>query len=196
MLREHRGSPESREPQIHMDQIQRGAKQMSALIDGLLALSRVSHVEMKREPVPLEALVHAAIERLEPESRNRSFEWRIEPLPSIKCDPALMQQVFANLLDNAVKYSRPRSRAIIEIGTGEQDSRRYVFVRDNGVGFDMRYARKLFGVFQRLHRVDEFEGTGVGLATVSRIVERHGGTIWAQSSPGQGAEFRFTLADL
>jgi signal transduction histidine kinase/CheY-like chemotaxis protein len=196
MLREHRGPPGAREPQIHMDQIQRGAKQMSALIDGLLALSRVSHVEMKREPIPLDALVRAAIERLEPESRSRPIDWRIEALPSVKCDPELMQQVFVNLIDNAVKYSRPRPKAIIEVGVGEQEGRQYIFVRDNGVGFDMRYARKLFGVFQRLHRVDEFEGTGIGLATVSRIVERHGGTIWAESSPGRGAEFRFTLAGL
>jgi light-regulated signal transduction histidine kinase (bacteriophytochrome) len=104
-----------------------------------------------------------------------------------------MQQVFANLIGNAVKYSRPRPKAIIEVATGADDGETYVFVRDNGVGFDMRYARKLFGVFQRLHRQDEFEGTGIGLATVSRIVERHGGRIWAEAAPGRGAEFRFTL---
>ena len=107
-----------------------------------------------------------------------------------------MRQVFANLIDNAVKYSRPRARR------RDRDRRRHgrrteiVFVRDNGVGFDMRYADKLFGVFQRLHRQDEFEGTGIGLATVSRIIERHGGRIWAESRLGQGAEFRFTLAGL
>jgi light-regulated signal transduction histidine kinase (bacteriophytochrome) len=107
-----------------------------------------------------------------------------------------MLQVFANLIDNAVKYSRPRAHAVIEIGIGTADAQKHVFVRDNGVGFDMRYARKLFGVFQRLHRQDEFEGTGIGLATVSRIIERHGGRIWAESRLGQGAEFRFTLAGL
>ena len=107
-----------------------------------------------------------------------------------------MLQVFANLIDNAVKYSRPRPHAVIEVGVGNADGEKYVFVRDNGVGFDMRYARKLFGVFQRLHRHDEFEGTGIGLATVSRIIERHGGRIWAESRLNQGAEFRFTLADL
>ena len=131
------------------------------------------------------------------ESGERVVEWRLASLPSVACDPDLMLQVFANLIDNAVKYSRPRPHA------GDRgrhrhtpDGEKYVFVRDNGVGFDMRYARKLFGVFQRLHRQDEFEGTGIGLATVSRIVERHGGRIWAESRLDQGAEFRFTLAGL
>ena len=106
-----------------------------------------------------------------------------------------MQQVFANLIDNAVKYSRPRSNAIIAIGSRTApDGETQIFVRDNGVGFDMQYARKLFGVFQRLHRQDEFEGTGIGLATVRRIIERHGGRIWAESAVGRGTEFRFTLA--
>jgi signal transduction histidine kinase/CheY-like chemotaxis protein len=203
MLREHKGPPGAREPTIHMEQIQRGAKEMSALIDGLLALSRVSHVEMRREPCSLDSMVKHAVDRASQEAQGREIEWRLNPMPAVSCDPELMQQVFANLIGNAVKYSRPRAKPIIEIGTGvvsEGDSgttatpgERYIYVRDNGVGFDMRYARKLFGVFQRLHRQDEFEGTGIGLATVSRIVERHGGTIWAEASPGRGAEFRFTL---
>ncbi|GFE86244.1 ATP-binding protein [Steroidobacter agaridevorans] len=203
MLREHKGPPGAREPTIHMEQIQRGAKEMSALIDGLLALSRVSHVEMRREPCSLDNLVKHAVDRASQEAQGREIEWRLHPLPAASCDPELMQQVFANLIGNAVKYSRPRAKPVIEIGSGvvsESDTgttaapgERYIYVRDNGVGFDMRYARKLFGVFQRLHRQDEFEGTGIGLATVSRIVERHGGTIWAEASPGRGAEFRFTL---
>jgi signal transduction histidine kinase/FixJ family two-component response regulator len=203
MLREHKGPPGAREPGIHMEQIQRGAREMSALIDGLLALSRVSHVEMRREPVVLDELVKHAVDRLSQETPGRDIDWRLNPLPAVSCDPELMQQVFANLIGNAVKYSRPRARPVIEIGTGlvsdgdhgttARRGERYIYVRDNGVGFDMRYARKLFGVFQRLHRQDEFEGTGIGLATVSRIVERHGGTIWAEASPGRGAEFRFTL---
>jgi signal transduction histidine kinase/DNA-binding NarL/FixJ family response regulator len=206
MLREHRGPPGSREPAIHMEQIQRGARDMSALIDGLLALSRVSHVEMRRERCELDALVRRAIDRLNQETPAREIEWRIAQLPAASCDPELMQQVFANLIGNAVKYSRPRARPLIEVGTGMaadneggsgvRAGTRFIYVRDNGVGFDMRYARKLFGVFQRLHRQDEFEGTGIGLATVSRIVERHGGSIWAEASPGRGAEFRFTLAGL
>jgi signal transduction histidine kinase/FixJ family two-component response regulator len=203
MLREHKGPPGAREPTIHMEQIQRGAKEMSALIDGLLALSRVSHVEMRREPCSLDSMAKHAVDRASQEAQGREIEWRLNPMPAVSCDPELMQQVFANLIGNAVKYSRPRAKPIIEIGTGvvsESDNgttaspgERYIYVRDNGVGFDMRYARKLFGVFQRLHRQDEFEGTGIGLATVSRIVERHGGTIWAEASPGRGAEFRFTL---
>ncbi|MDY6946289.1 MAG: response regulator [Pseudomonadota bacterium] len=203
MLREHKGPPGAREPGIHMEQIQRGARDMSALIDGLLALSRVSHVEMRREPCALDDLLRHSIDRVSQETPGRDIEWRLHPLPAVSCDPELMQQVFANLIGNAVKYSRPRPKPLIEIGTGvvasgdrgttAKSGARYIFVRDNGVGFDMRYARKLFGVFQRLHRQDEFEGTGIGLATVSRIVERHGGTIWAEASPGRGAEFRFTL---
>ncbi len=196
MLREHRGPPGAREPGIHMEQIQRGAREMSALIDGLLALSRVSHVEMRREPVALGELAKHSVERLSQEVPGREIEWRLGPLPAVSCDPELMRQVFANLLGNAVKYSRPRAKAVIEVGTGAADGDTYIFVRDNGVGFDMRYARKLFGVFQRLHRQDEFEGTGIGLATVSRIVERHGGRIWAEAYPGRGAEFRFTLAGM
>jgi signal transduction histidine kinase/DNA-binding NarL/FixJ family response regulator len=196
MLREYNGPPDAREPLIHMEQIQRGARDMSALIDGLLALSRVSHVEMRRVPMQLDELVKQAIDRLAQETRERTIDWKIAPLPQVRCDPELMQQVFVNLIGNAVKYSRPRPQALIEVGTGEQDGERYIFVRDNGVGFDMRYARKLFGVFQRLHRQDEFEGTGIGLATVSRIVERHGGRIWAESRLGHGTEFRFTLAGL
>jgi signal transduction histidine kinase/CheY-like chemotaxis protein len=193
MLRDYRGSPTGREPVIHIDQIQRGAREMSALIDGLLALARISHVEMRREPTSLADLVKRVIDRIVEELGVRTVEWHVDALPSVACDPSLMQQLFVNLLDNAVKYSRSRTPAVIEIGTGSEGGETFLFVRDNGVGFDMRYARKLFGVFQRLHRQDEFEGTGIGLATVSRIVERHGGKIWAQSKVGQGAEFRFTL---
>ncbi len=196
MLRDYRGSPTAREPLIHLDQIQRGAREMSALIDGLLALSRISHMEMRREVTRLDELVRRAVNQVRQESGDRVVEWRLASLPTVACDPDLMLQVFANLIDNAVKYSRPRAHAVIEIGLGVADGEKHVFVRDNGVGFDMRYARKLFGMFQRLHRHDEFEGTGIGLATVSRIVERHGGRIWAESQLGQGAEFRFTLAGL
>jgi signal transduction histidine kinase/CheY-like chemotaxis protein len=197
MLRDYRGSPTAREPLIHLDQIQRGAREMSALIDGLLALSRISHMEMRCEMTSLDELVKRAVNQVRQESGgDRVVEWRLASLPSVACDPDLMLQVFANLIDNAVKYSRPRTHAVIEIGVGTAAGEKYVFVRDNGVGFDMRYARKLFGVFQRLHRQDEFEGTGIGLATVSRIIERHNGRIWAESRLGQGAEFRFTLAGL
>jgi signal transduction histidine kinase/DNA-binding response OmpR family regulator len=179
----------------HIDHIQRGASRMSALIDGLLALSRVSHVEMRRQRISLRELVDRAIEQLQSELHSRVIDWRIGPLPSVACDAGLMQQALVNLIDNAVKYSRTRSRALVEIGL-EEGAEPCVFIRDNGVGFDMRYAGKLFGVFQRLHRQDEFEGTGIGLATVRRILERHGGRIWAESTLGEGAVFRFTLQGL
>jgi signal transduction histidine kinase/DNA-binding NarL/FixJ family response regulator len=180
---------------VQLEQIRRGAEHMSALIDGLLALSRVRHVEMNPVPVPLGMLVARALEILQPQTAGRQIEWRIGTLPQIACDNELMLQVFVNLIGNAIKYSRPKPNAIIDIGF-EAGATPNVYVRDNGVGFDMRYAPKLFGLFQRLHRQDEFEGTGIGLATVSRIIERHGGKVWGESSPGAGAVFRFTVPGL
>jgi signal transduction histidine kinase/DNA-binding response OmpR family regulator len=180
----------------HLDHIRRGAAQMSTLIDGLLALSQVSHVEMKQEVMSLNALVDQALEHLEQELHMRSVDWRIAKLPLARCDPALIRQVFVNLIANSLKYTRLRRGARIDIGVDVAAGGPYIFVRDNGVGFDMRYASKLFGVFQRLHHPNEFEGTGIGLATVSRIIERHGGRIWADSIVGQGATFMFTLAGM
>jgi signal transduction histidine kinase/DNA-binding NarL/FixJ family response regulator len=180
----------------HAEHIRRGTAHMSALIDGLLALSRVSHVEMRRDVVSLNTLVEQARERMGQQKRAKAVEWHIEPLPELSCDAELMRQALVNLLDNAVKYSSTRERSIVSIGLGCDDGETYIFVRDNGVGFDMRFANQLFGVFQRLHHASEFEGTGIGLATVSRIIERHGGRIWADAAPGQGATFKFTLAGL
>ena len=133
---------------------------------------------------------------LKEETAGRTLEWHIEPLPAVECDPGLMKQVFANLLSNAVKYTRPRPVAVIEVGYRKENGDSAVFVRDNGVGFNMKYADKLFGVFQRFHRAEEFEGTGVGLATVDRIVRKHGGHIWAEAAVDQGATFYFTVAGL
>lgn len=177
---------------VQLEQIRRGAQHMSALIDGLLALSRVRHVEMHRKPVALNALVTRAIDMLSVEAGERAIEWQVHALPTVECDEGLMLQAILNMLGNAVKYTRPRSRAVIEIGY-ERGEKPNVYIRDNGVGFDMQYASKLFGLFQRLHRQDEFEGTGIGLATVSRIIERHKGRIWADSTVGEGAVFRFCL---
>lgn len=179
----------------HLDHIRRGAAQMSALIDGLLALSRVSHIEMKQEVVSLNALVDQALAHLEQELYMRSIDWRIGALGQARCDPSLMTQVFVNLIGNSIKYTRYTRGARIEIGL-EENPELHIFVRDNGVGFDMRYSNKLFGVFQRLHRPGEFEGTGIGLATVNRIIERHGGRIWAEAEVGGGATFRFTFPGL
>jgi chemotaxis family two-component system sensor kinase Cph1 len=130
---------------------------------------------------------------LVPETEKRVIEWNIADLPKVTADRTLLRQVFANLVSNAVKYSGPRSPAIIEIGSEDRDQEILFFVRDNGVGFDMNYADKLFSVFQRLHRNEEFEGTGIGLANIRKIVARHNGRTWAESVLGQGATFYFTL---
>jgi light-regulated signal transduction histidine kinase (bacteriophytochrome) len=141
-------------------------------------------------------LVGEVVADLRQESEGRKLDWHIAPLPAVECDPGLMKQVFANLLSNAVKYTRPRPVAVIEVGCRKANGGCVIFVRDNGVGFNMKYADKLFGVFQRFHRAEEFEGTGVGLATVDRIVRKHGGHVWAESSVDQGATFYFTVAGL
>ena len=130
---------------------------------------------------------------LQPEMEGRQVEWNISHLPFVECDPTLLKQVFQNLISNALKYSRPRSPAVIEIGQAEVDGESAIFVRDNGVGFSMKYADKLFGVFQRLHRSEDFEGTGVGLATVQRIIKKHQGRVWAEAELDKGATFYFTL---
>jgi len=166
---------------------------MGRLVDALLNLSRVGRRELQRETVPVGNLVKEVIAEHQNETAGRQVEWRIDSLPPIDCDPGLVRQVYSNLISNALKYTRPRSKALIQIGTASRDGESVLFVRDNGVGFDMKFASKLFGVFQRLHRSEEFEGTGVGLATVDRIVRKHGGRIWADAQPGEGAAFYFTL---
>jgi light-regulated signal transduction histidine kinase (bacteriophytochrome) len=138
-------------------------------------------------------VVNDAIAELKLECEGRQVEWRIGDLPFVECDPGLIKQVFQNLLSNSIKFTRPRSEAIIEVGQKDEAGRAVVFVRDNGVGFSMKYADKLFGVFQRLHRPEDFEGTGVGLATVQRIIHKHGGRIWVEAELEKGATFYFTL---
>jgi len=170
------------------------SEEMGQLIDDLLAFSRVGRTEIRGASVPLGELVHDVIGSLEMATKGRPIVWDIAPLPAVVGDAALLKQVLTNLVDNAVKYSRMRDPATIQIGCGGDETERAVlFVRDNGVGFDMRYAHKLFGVFQRLHRPEEFEGTGIGLATVRRIVARHGGRVWAEGAIDKGATFYFTL---
>ena len=139
--------------------------------------------------VALEELVKEVVEEMAPDWTSRQVDWKIGSLPMVMGDPVLLRQVFQNLIENALKFSRNRSPAIIEIGEILQDGTHLLFVRDNGVGFDMKYADRLFGVFQRLHRGDEFEGTGIGLATAQRIVQRHGGKIWAEAKVDKGATF-------
>ncbi|MBC7703698.1 MAG: hypothetical protein H7274_07140 [Rhodoferax sp.] len=184
-------SPEARR---HLNVITDATRQMGDLIDDLLEFSRMGQAEMRESSVDLDALVREAIGKLEIPTKGRYIAWQVPPLPRVVGDTAMLRQVFANLLGNAVKYTGPRSAALIEIGNaGEENGRLTLCVRDNGVGFDMQYVDKLFGVFQRLHRADEFEGTGIGLASVKRIIERHGGRVWADGKPGEGAAFYFTL---
>lgn len=170
------------------------AKRMGTLIDDLLVFSRMGRAEMRRAKVDLHALVEEVIREARRDADGRNILWKCQPLPAVEGDMALLRQVLVNLIANAVKYSRPRDPAVIEIGVHDKAQCETVFyVRDNGVGFDMMYADKLFGVFQRLHRADEFEGTGIGLANVRRIILRHGGRTWAESKPGEGATFYFSL---
>jgi light-regulated signal transduction histidine kinase (bacteriophytochrome) len=169
---------------------------MGHLVDDLLNLARVGRGALRIVPTDLNELVAETILSLEPETRGRQVDWRVGRLSPAECDPGLMRQVFFNLFSNALKFTRHREKAVIEIGEILDAEKRAIFIRDNGVGFDMKYADKLFQVFQRLHREEEFEGTGVGLAIVSRILQKHGGAIRAESSPQQGATFFFTVKQL
>jgi PAS domain S-box-containing protein len=167
---------------------------MGMLVDGLLSLAKLGRQSLKVRPTELNVIVAEAISVLQAECEGREVEWRIAQLPALECDGVLMGQVFQNLLGNAVKYTRGRRKAVIEVDSIQQAGEpAVVFVRDNGAGFNMQYAEKLFGVFQRMHTNEEFEGTGVGLATVQRIIQKHGGRIWAEAETDHGATFYFTL---
>ncbi len=173
--------------------IRSSAQRMGELIDDLLSFARLSRSHLSKQSINTDALVRMVLAEMKNEYQGRQIEFNIDGLPPCEGDPALLKQVWLNLLSNAIKYSRKREHAIVEIGCMEREAESVYFVRDNGSGFDMRYADKLFGVFQRLHRLEDFEGTGVGLAIVQRIIQRHGGRIWAESSLDQGATFYFSL---
>ncbi len=174
--------------------ITEAAEQMRQLIDNLLEFSRMGRVEMNQTEVDLNLVIQETIKRLETETAGRNIVWKLAPLPLVQGDPFLLRQVLVNLLANAIKYTRPRDPAQIEISClSETADEAVMIVRDNGVGFDMTYASRLFGVFQRLHRADQFEGIGVGLANVQRIITRHTGRIWAESVVNEGASFFFSL---
>jgi len=179
----------------YLQTIREGAQRMGTLIDDLLTFSRLSRTPLKKQAVNTDHLVRHVLEGLNSHQENRQVELRIGDLPVCQGDPALLNQVWINLLSNALKYTRKRQPDVIEIGCQLERDGDVYFVRDNGAGFDMRYAHKLFGVFQRLHRMEEFEGTGVGLAIVQRIIHRHGGRIWADAALDRGATFYFTLKD-
>jgi hypothetical protein len=168
-------------------------KYMAQLISGLLNLSIIGKQELKRQQVELNGLVDDVVASLKTEMPNRRIDWKIQNLPAEACDPNLMKQVFANLLSNAAKYTQARTDAVIEVGQAKIDGEQPIFVKDNGVGFNMENAGKLFGVFQRLHPTGDFEGTGIGLATVARIIGKHGGRIWAEAEEKKGATFYFTI---
>jgi PAS domain S-box-containing protein len=193
ILAEEHSSELSPEFRRYLQMVQDGAQHMGLLIDDLLNLARIGRQLVSRRLTPLNGLVQAAIEHLNPKGLDREIEWRVDDLGHVECDPALIRLVFVNLISNAIKYTRHRERAVIQVGQTTINRERVIFVRDNGAGFDMEYAEKLFGVFQRLHKAKDFEGTGVGLATVQRIIHKHGGRVWAEAEVDQGATFRFTI---
>jgi light-regulated signal transduction histidine kinase (bacteriophytochrome) len=175
--------------------IRNGAQKMGQLIDDLLTFSRLSRLPLSKSTVDTGKLVRSVLAELNYKQKGRQIDVRIADLPPCQADPALLKQVWVNLLSNALKYTGKREAAVIEIGCAQEKGQNVYFVRDNGTGFDMKYAHKLFGVFQRLHRAEDYEGTGVGLAIVQRVVHRHGGRIWAESAVNSGATFYFTLEE-
>ena len=208
LLMEEFGTSLNPVAQRHLERIQAGTQKMGLLIDELLNLARVGRQALNLQPTGLNSIVAEVIAILQPESEGRQVEWDISELPVVECDPILIKQVFQNLLANALKFTRPcigadgsarvgmpaaASHAVIEVSHREENGQPVFMVRDNGVGFSMKYVDKLFGVFQRLHSTDEFEGTGIGLVTVQRIVHKHGGRVWAEGEPDKGATFYFTL---
>ena len=194
-LRGHLGESADERTQHYADVVVNSSRRMSSLIEDLLTYSRLGRHAMRLQGVDMQALVNEVrIALTSGDEGNRRITWRIAPLPVVIADENMIRLVWQNLVDNAIKYSGTRENAIIEIGTGEATPLEYTFfVRDNGVGFDPAYGDKLFGVFQRLHKASEFAGTGIGLASVRRIISRHGGRTWAESEPGHGATFFFSL---
>ncbi len=193
LLLEKYGLELGEKPRNYLHKINEAATRMACLIDDLLKLAKVNSQELSLCDVSIKALVEEVLRGLEGETVNRKIEWRIGILPSIQCDPGLMRQVMTNLISNAIKYTRPRDPAVIEVRDEIIDGESTFLVRDNGVGFDLNSAEKLFSPFHRFHRSEEFEGTGIGLATVQRILQKHKGRIWAHSAPQQGSTFYFTV---
>jgi len=177
----------------YMDVISGSAGQMAKLIDDILSFSRMGRAELMKTSVSLDRLVQEAIRILQGETQGRDVVWKIQPLPVVTGDAVMLQTVLTNLIANALKFTRHKEQAVIEIGASQSESETTVYVKDNGAGFDMKYQNKLFSLFQRLHRAEEFEGTGVGLANVRRIILRHGGRAWAEGVVNSGATFYFAL---
>ena len=181
--------------QHYLDRIQAGTQKMGLLVDELLSLAKVGRHAIVRQAIRLNGVVDEVVTILEPDMQGREVQWVIADLPLVECDPVLVKQIFQNLLANALKFTRTRTPALIQVNCIEStlDGQPVFMVRDNGIGFSMKYVDKLFGVFQRLHRPEDFEGTGIGLATVQRIVQKHGGRVWAEGEVDKGAAFYFTL---
>ena len=194
LLKQKAGTNLDEQSRHYIDAISDAARKMGLLIDDLLSFSRMRSHAKSLKQVALANLVRDVIQEAGPDTAGRTIDWRIDELPLVEGDAAMLRMVLVNLISNALKFTRPREQAEIEIGSlPSKDSETVIFVRDNGVGFDMAYADKLFGIFQRLHRADEFEGTGIGLANVHRIIARHGGRTWAIGQVDQGATFYFSL---
>lgn len=179
--------------QRYLSTISESAKHMGRLIDDLLTFSRMGRAEMQKTKVPIRNLIAEVVEQQKTATNGKAIKWKIDSLPDVQADPSMLRLVFQNLIDNAIKYSSTSEKPVINIGVTTNGNENVFYVRDNGVGFDMKYADKLFGVFQRLHRAEEFEGTGIGLANVRRIIERHGGRTWAEGEVGKGATVYFSL---
>ncbi len=194
LLAEHLGTL-NEEGRRLLQNVNAGAAHMDRLITDLLRLSQLNRQELHRQPVRFGELVSRVIEDMAGERAGRDIEFVVADFPTWQVDPGLMQQVFVNLISNALKFTRGRAQTRIEIGYRMNGTTLVCFVKDNGVGFNIKYMNKLFGVFQRLHSADQFEGTGVGLSIVRRIVERHGGTVWVDGAQDQGATFYFSLPD-
>ena len=193
MLKEMNKSGRSMQELRYMDIISNGAAEMSKLIETLLSFSKLNHAELRKTHIKSSAMVAKAIKFLEPETQNRNVIFNVGQLYDCEGDEQLVRQVWINLISNAIKYTGKMSEAIIEIGSSRQDMEITYFVKDNGAGFDMKYAEKLFSVFKRLHKASDFEGIGIGLATVNSIVTRHGGGCSAEGKVGKGASFYFSL---
>jgi PAS domain S-box-containing protein len=196
LLQKHSASRLDEKSQRYVGIVQESAKRMGSLIDDLLAFSRIGRAETHKAIVNMEQLVQEAVNEVRQDTEGRKIVWRVGALPALYGDRSMLRLALVNLISNAVKFTRTRPQAEIDIGcTGRKDDRVVVFIRDNGVGFDMKYVNKLFGVFQRLHPTEAFEGTGIGLATVQRIAHRHGGSVWAEGVVDHGATFYFSLSD-
>ncbi len=194
LLQDHAAASLDEEGKRYLTVITNASKQMGTLIDDLLSFSRLGRAEMHLVEVNVNHLVTDVLQELTFQTKARNIQWNIAELQLVQADPMLLRAVITNLISNAVKYTGKQDEAIIEIGTvAGQDNETVFYVRDNGAGFDMKYVDKLFGVFQRLHSSKEFEGTGIGLATVRRIITRHGGRTWAEGTVGSGATFYFSL---